>query len=64
MRFSPEDRSPLVEFEDLVHLTFEALAEIPDFRWASRSTCCARDRLTGATRRPLPNAPPSSTTSR
>lgn len=34
MRFSLNDRSPLVEFEDLVHLTFEALAEIPDFRKA------------------------------
>lgn len=34
MRFSLEDRSPLVEFEDLVHLTFEALAEVPDFRKA------------------------------
>ena len=34
MRFSLDDRSPLVEFEDLVHLTFEALAEVPDFRSA------------------------------
>ena len=34
MRFSLEDRSPLVEFENLVHLTFEALADVPDFRKA------------------------------
>lgn len=32
MRFSLEDRSPLVEFEELVHLTFETLAKVPDFR--------------------------------
>lgn len=34
MRFSMDDRSPLIEFEDLVHLTFEALAKVPDFRKA------------------------------
>ena len=28
MRSSLHDRSPLVEFEDLVHLAFEALAEL------------------------------------
>jgi hypothetical protein len=32
MRFSLNDRSPSVGFEDLVHLTFKALADVPDFR--------------------------------
>ncbi len=34
MRFSLDDRSPSVEFEDIVHLAFEALARVPDFRKA------------------------------
>jgi hypothetical protein len=34
MRFSLNDRSPSVEFEDLVQLTFDALAKVPDFRKA------------------------------
>lgn len=34
MRFSLKDTSPAADFEDLVHLTFRALAEVPDFRKA------------------------------
>ncbi len=34
MGFSLDDRSPSVEFEDIVHLTSEALARVPDFRKA------------------------------
>jgi len=34
MRFSLKDTSPAVDFEDLVHVVFRALAEVPDFRKA------------------------------
>jgi hypothetical protein len=42
MRFSLEDTPPSVEFEDMVHLTFEALGKVPDFRKArGRRRQCA-----------------------
>jgi hypothetical protein len=34
MRFSLSDRSPSVDFEQLAHRTFQALAGVPDFRKA------------------------------
>jgi hypothetical protein len=34
MRFSLEDRSPSVEFEDLVQVAFRAISKVPDFRKA------------------------------
>ncbi len=34
MRFSLKDTSSAVDFEDLVHVVFQALAEVPDFRKA------------------------------
>ena len=44
MRFSLDDRSPLVEFEDLAHLTFEALAEVPDGKCMRGSRTRSGDR--------------------
>jgi hypothetical protein len=34
MKYSLTDASPSVDFEDLVHATFEAIADVPDFRKA------------------------------
>lgn len=34
MRYSLKDCSPSVDFEDLVHVAFEAISEVPDFRMA------------------------------
>jgi hypothetical protein len=34
MKYSLKDTSPSVDFEDLVHIAFRAIAEVPDFRKA------------------------------